>query len=94
MQLVDLAFRERDDHHAREPQMLVEDRNCGLFAAYPVERLCVRRDLEQALDAGAQDHAVARYSRVAVGAGDLPALAFRMLVERRSPRSRHWDGHD
>ncbi len=67
--------------------MLVEGRNVGLVAAHPVERLG-DHNLEQAplrvlhlpLDAGAQNHAVARYGRVAVGAGDLPALAFRVLA--------------
>ncbi len=47
MQLVDLAFRKRDDHHAGEPQMLVEDCDVGLVATHPVERLG-DHDLEQA----------------------------------------------
>ncbi len=82
MELVDFAFRQGDDHHARELQVLVERRHVRLVAAHPVERLgdhkfeqaapCV---LQQRLDAGTQDHAGAGDGGVLVRAGDLPALA-------------------
>ena len=67
--------------------MLAEGRHARLVAAHPVERLRdddlerpSPRILQQPLDAGAQDHAVSRYGRVAVGARDLPALALDRLA--------------
>ena len=87
MELVDFAFRQGDDHHARELQVLVERRHVGLVAAHPVERLgdhdleqaapCV---LQQCLDAGTEDHAGAGDGGVLVRAGDLPALARRAFT--------------
>ena len=87
VKLVDLALGERDERHSGEAQVLVEDRNVGLVAAHPVERLgdhdlepaapCV---FEQRLDAGAQDDARARDRRVPISVLDLPALALRLLA--------------
>ncbi len=87
VQLVERAFRQGDDHPARAAQMLVEERHVGLVAAHPVERLgddgpehAPARVLQQRLDARTEDHAVAGDCRVAVGAGDLPALARGVLA--------------
>ena len=103
MELVDLAFRQGDDHHARELQVLVERRHVRLVAAHPVERLgdhdlehSPPRVVQQSLDAGTEDHAGAGDGGVLVRAGDLPALARRALAEdpelvldrRRPPSAR------
>ena len=99
MELVDFAFRRGDDHYSREAQVLVERRHVGLVAAHPVQRLgdhnseqAPPRVLQQRLDAGTEDHAVARDGRILVRAGDLPALARRALaadpelvLDRRRP---------
>ena len=87
MEFADLSLRKRDDHHAGEPQVLVERRHVRLVAAHPVEGLR-NQDLErptpcllqQRLDAGPQDHAVAGDRGVLVGTRDLPALARRALT--------------
>src|SRR3546814_15272040 len=73
--------------HPRELEMLVEGRDVGLIARYPVERFgendielphpCIS---EQPLDAGAQDHARSRDGGIFIDAFDLPAFARRALA--------------
>ena len=92
----------RHHRHPGEAQVLVERCHVRLVAAHPVERLgdedlehAAPRVLQKRLDAGTEDHAVARDGGILVRAGDLPALALRALaadpelvLDRRRPHGQ------
>ena len=87
MQFADLALRQRHQRHACELEMLVERRHVRLVARHAVQRLgqyhveaATLRILHQRLDAGAQEHAGARYRGILIDTDDLPAFPFRPLT--------------
>ena len=93
MQLVDLAFRQGDDHDVREAQVLVEGRNVGLVAAHPVEGLgdndferAPPRVLQKRPDAGPEVHAVFQDGGFFV---EVPAI-FQPSRSARTQQMRNW----